>query len=70
MEVIIAVYGQVDAHGQMLTHQAATGLLAQLEQRKTLKVDGEAYRIADVRLEGDEHQGKIIVKLEKPSDIE
>ncbi len=57
---IIAVYGETNQNGDILTHQAAMAMFDQLRQQETMPVSEAGYYLKSVQVEGDVHAGKII----------
>lgn len=62
---IVATYGTSNLQGDILSHQAALQLFDQLRQQETVKVAVPGYHISDVRIEGDNEQGRIIATFSK-----
>lgn len=67
-ETVVAIYGTVDIHGNLLTEQAAMDIFNQLSQQAGAQMPGmHGYRIVDVRIEGDREQGKVYATFQHPS---
>ncbi len=62
MELIIATYGEADAHHNTLTRQAAVMIAQQVKGQTLTGLTG--YRVTNTFIEGDETKGRVIAICE------